>query len=90
MKRVLVTGSSGQLGLSIRDLQEEHSHIDFVFQTRDQLDITNAHQVNELFDSRNFDYCVNCAAYTNVEQAEKTPEIAFKVNEEGRQIIHPG
>ncbi|MCH7524246.1 MAG: dTDP-4-dehydrorhamnose reductase, partial [Bacteroidetes bacterium] len=30
--------------------------------------------------TNNFDYCINCAAFTNVEQAEKTPEIAFKIN----------
>jgi dTDP-4-dehydrorhamnose reductase len=83
MKRVLVTGAHGQLGLSIRDLQDKHPQIDFVFKTREQLDITKVKQVNELFNSNHFDYCFNCAAYTNVEQAEKTPEIAFKVNEEG-------
>lgn len=83
MTRVLITGANGQLGMSIRDLQEEHPNIDFLFKMREQLDITNANQLNEFFGSMHFDYCINCAAYTNVEQAEKTPEIAFKVNEEG-------
>jgi dTDP-4-dehydrorhamnose reductase len=34
-----------------------------------------------------FDYCINSAAYTNVDQAEKTPEIAYKVNAEGVKYL---
>ncbi len=36
-----------------------------------------------LFSKNPYDFCINCAAYTNVEQAEKTPEIAYSVNAEG-------
>ncbi|MEJ1221491.1 dTDP-4-dehydrorhamnose reductase [Sediminicola sp. 1XM1-17] len=83
MRQVLVTGANGQLGLSIRDLQTTYPNIDFVFNTREQLDITNKDQVKDIFDSGNFDFCINCAAYTDVEQAEKTPAIAYKINAEG-------
>src|SRR5690606_6719445 len=51
------------------------------------LDITNVKTVNDIFDSNNFDYCINCAAYTNVEQAEKEPDKAFAVNVDGVQNI---
>ena len=36
-----------------------------------------------VFKLENNHYCINCAAYTNVEQAEKTPKIAYKINAEG-------
>ena len=83
IKRVLVTGANGQLGLSIQDLASENPNLQFTFASSKDLDITNSEGVIRIFETGKFDYCVNCAAYTNVEQAEKTPEIAFKVNAEG-------
>ena len=83
MMRVLVTGSNGQLGLSIQDIANEYLDLEFVFKDRRELDITNKEKVKKVFGSGKFDYCINCAAYTDVEQAENNPEIAFKVNAEG-------
>ncbi|WP_086476190.1 dTDP-4-dehydrorhamnose reductase [Arenibacter amylolyticus] len=83
IKRVLVTGANGQLGLSIQDISDQNSNLEFVFADSKELNITNLEMVNQYFQTGKFDYCINCAAYTNVEQAEKTPEIAFKVNAEG-------
>ncbi len=83
MKSVLVTGANGQLGQCIRKIAPKYSHIEFLFKNSKELDITNIAMVNALFESNKFDYCINCAAYTNVEQAEKTPAIAFQVNADG-------
>ncbi|MET7028784.1 dTDP-4-dehydrorhamnose reductase [Sediminicola luteus] len=87
MKRVLVTGASGQLGLSIQDIRKDFQELEFVFKDRSQLDITSEDQVKDIFDYGNFDYCINCAAYTDVEQAEKTPTIAYKINAEAVKHI---
>lgn len=83
LKRILVTGASGQLGLSLQDLASEYPTFQFVFTNSKDLDITNENSVLQIFITGNFDYCINCAAYTKVEEAEKRPEIAFKVNAEG-------
>ncbi|MFS4466249.1 dTDP-4-dehydrorhamnose reductase [Maribacter sp. 2210JD10-5] len=83
MKKVLVTGANGQLGQCIQKIAEEYDSVDFVFKDSKELNIINADKVDSIFKDINFDFCINCAAYTNVEQAEKTPEIAFKVNAEG-------
>ncbi|WP_242158086.1 dTDP-4-dehydrorhamnose reductase [Aestuariivivens sediminis] len=83
MTRVLVTGADGQLGQTIKALYKGHKAMDFVFVSRAELDITDPKQLNAFFNQQRFDYCINCAAYTNVEQAERTPDIAFKVNAEG-------
>lgn len=87
-KRVLVTGANGQLGKTIEELYCKNTlDLDFVFVSKQGLDITDEAQITSFFESQNFDYCINCAAYTNVEQAEKTPEIAFKVNAEAVKYL---
>lgn len=83
IKRVLVTGSRGQLGQTIREVySEKKTKLEFTFVSREILDITNFEEVKSFFNNSNFDCCINCAAYTNVEKAEKSPKIAFKVNAE--------
>lgn len=83
-KKVLVTGANGQLGLTIKELFSVNDKgIDFIFTTKSKLDITQKDDLKNYFQENQFDYCINCAAYTNVEQAEKTPEIAYKINAEG-------
>lgn len=83
MKRVLVTGANGQLGRCIKDISSLYSNLEFTFKDSKQFDITKANLAGNIFELNNFDYCINCAAYTNVEQAEKVPELSFKVNAEG-------
>ena len=79
--KVLVTGANGQLGSTIKELYSTNQdNIQFTFTTKAELDISNKNEIKKFFSKNNFDYCINCAAFTNVEQAEKTPEIAFKIN----------
>ena len=82
IKRVLVTGASGQLGRSLQDLAHEYPKLEFVFMDSKDLDITDSQKVKETIEFGAFEHCINCAANTNVEQAEKSPEKAFKVNAE--------
>ena len=82
--KVLVTGANGQLGKTIQELYAKNNlGLVFKFVSKKELDITNKEEVASFFKINIFDFCINCAAYTNVEQAEKTPDIAFKVNAEG-------
>lgn len=87
IKHILVTGASGQLGRSIQDIALGYPYMEFVFADSRVLDITDKEEVDYIFENGNFDYCINCAAYTHVEQAEKTSEIAFKVNADGVQNL---
>ena len=83
MTRVLVTGAGGQVGQCLQKIAQNYSKILFEFKDSDELDITDTQMVSTTFSSGNFDFCINCAAFTDVEQAEKTPEKAFSVNAEG-------
>ncbi len=78
---VLVTGANGQLGKTLQDLYQKNSdHLKFTFASKSELDISNKIQLSAYFDNNSFDYCINCAAYTNVEQAEDSIQDAFRIN----------
>ena len=82
--RVLVTGANGQLAKTIqKNYGAVSKHTAFVFATREALDISNQLEVSSFFTQSQFDYCINCAAYTNVERAETDVDDALKINAEG-------
>ena len=83
MKRVLVTGAGGQLGKSIQDVAAEFCEMSFHFLDRTGLDITRSDQVLMTFEKIKPDFCINCAAYTKVDLAEKQPGRAREVNVQG-------
>ncbi len=83
MIRVLVTGADGQLGKCIQEIASSYSQLKIDFADKNELDIVLREDVYSFFSKNSYDFCINCAAYTNVEQAEKTPEIAYSVNAEG-------
>lgn len=83
MKPILVTGAGGQLGKCLQKIHANYPQHHFIFTSSDQLDITDKEVVFLFFEKAQPDYCINGAAYTNVEQAEKEPEKAFSINAEG-------
>ncbi len=82
MKRILVTGAGGQLGKTLKDYIIDFKESIFDFKTSRELDITIPEEIEQTLKTGNYNYCINCAAYTNVEQAERIPVDAFKVNAE--------
>lgn len=86
MKRIVVLGSNGQLGKTLKSLTEKDSNR-FVFYSKQELNITDKKALDQIFVDQNFDFCINCAAYTNVEVAEKNEEEAFLINAEGVKNI---
>ncbi|WP_299332768.1 dTDP-4-dehydrorhamnose reductase [uncultured Psychroserpens sp.] len=80
MKRVLVTGASGQLGQCIDAIKDNYQNLTFIYASRERLDISNKNEVDLFFKSNTVDWCVNCAAYTAVDRAESDIENAKQVN----------
>ncbi len=82
MKRILVTGANGQLGKCIQDAAADFPDLEFVFVSKETLDISNVDSLREYFTRNKFTHCINTAAYTNVEKAEREAEQAFALNAE--------
>ena len=78
---VLVTGANGQLGKSLNYLvnQNKLKH-QFVFATREMLNLSNFKNVRRFIEKNQFDIIINCAAYTSVDKAENEKEQANLVN----------
>lgn len=83
---VLVTGSNGQLGRSIRK-EAEGSADNYFFTDVQELDITDPEAVRAFVNDNNIDVIVNCAAYTNVDAAEDHEDLAMKINGEAPGVL---
>ena len=78
---VLVTGANGQLAKCINELyQKNNEDISYIFLTKSELDISSQKELSNFFKDHDVQYCVNCAAYTQVDQAEEFPQSAFEIN----------
>ncbi|NNE32357.1 MAG: dTDP-4-dehydrorhamnose reductase [Winogradskyella sp.] len=82
--RVLVTGSNGQLGTTLKQLFLENSDaITFDFCDKSKLDITSINALSTQFNTTKYQFCINCAAFTNVELAATKSKDAYRINAEG-------
>jgi dTDP-4-dehydrorhamnose reductase len=83
MKRVLITGAAGQMGQCLLEAGIGFGQLELIAADRSELDITDKDQVMEFFRQNSFDFCINAAAYTQVDKAESEPELAMLVNASG-------
>lgn len=81
--KILITGAKGQLGECIKDAAANYPEFDFLFASRELLNIESEKSISNIFENNRFDYCINTAAYTNVEKAESDQQTAFLTNAEG-------
>jgi len=83
MKRnIIVIGGSGQLGQCLSEVVSANEQVfNYLFLSRADLDFINAKDVAQLFEQHKPLYCINCAAYTAVDQAEDDLNHAFEINE---------
>ncbi|MET3939717.1 dTDP-4-dehydrorhamnose reductase [Paenibacillus sp. PvP094] len=84
--KVLVTGANGQLGRDVVLLLEKEGH-SVLACARDQMDITNQAQCNDVISSYLPEAVIHCAAYTAVDAAETDIDGAYKVNAVGTRNV---
>lgn len=79
-KKIFVTGANGQLGSELKKLSDSYSQYNFTFCTREELPLDDAEKLSSYFKSHQYDFLINCAAYTAVDKAESEKELAFRIN----------
>ena len=87
MINVLVTGAGGQLASCVEVLYKRDDHVKYHFYSASELDITDEDKISEVFANHSFDYCFNCAAYTNVDGAESEQDLAYLVNAKASELL---
>ena len=82
--RVLITGSSGQLGTMLQSklVGQELALVDLP-----EFDIADREQIFSKVDSFRPDVIIHCAAFTDVDGCVSHPELAYKVNSLGTQNV---
>lgn len=84
--KVLVTGVKGQLGYDVvRELEKRQ--IEAVGVDVEEMDITDAAQVETVIRNVNPDAVIHCAAYTAVDAAEDNKELCRRVNAQGTENV---
>lgn len=95
MKRIVITGASGQLGLAIHSLikdcpQYELYRTDTTAQAEagiSALDITEENEVSDHLKAIRPDIIINCAALTAVDLCESKQEKAYRINALGPKYL---
>jgi dTDP-4-dehydrorhamnose reductase len=83
-QKILLTGVHGQVGHALKTKLSENE----VFAlTREQLDLSKAHDIRRIVREIKPCLIINPAAYTAVDKAESEPELAFAVNATAVQIL---
>lgn len=82
--KILITGINGQVGHALMQHLTEHELIGL---TRQDCDLTNLNQIKQTIDQHKPDLIINPAAYTNVDQAEDEPDLAFLINRDVTRVM---
>ncbi len=84
--KVLVTGANGMLGQDLCPALEDYGY-EVIETDIDNLDITNEIAVRKFIKDEKPEMVIHCAAYTDVDGAEKEFDKALLINEKGTENI---
>ena len=83
--KILLVGSSGQLGKSI--IQKRPQNIQLLIPNKMEFNLRNGIECYRYIISNKPDWVINSGAYTNVDKAEEEKKLAYTINSEGPQFI---
>ena len=85
--KILVFGSSGQLGSSLKKFYKKNNKLKFYFLSKKKLNINNYKKFLNYVKEIKPVYIINAAAYTNVDLAEQNKKLCFEVNSKSLKKI---
>lgn len=85
MKRVLILGAQGQLGIGLKSAFHDAGHI--IACGRENCDLGDPSSIRNAVREARPDLILNAAAYTAVDRAESEPELAMQINGEAPGIL---
>jgi len=86
--RILVTGAlQGQLGPDVVKELKKRGYRDIYAVDKEILDLTDSKKINELVNQYEPDIIFHCAAFTQVDLAQKNEELARKINSEATKYL---
>ncbi|MFD0700109.1 dTDP-4-dehydrorhamnose reductase [Myroides pelagicus] len=85
--KILVTGSTGQLGSELKDLVVHYPQYNFVFMDREKMSLDDAERILTVLNAEHPDFIINAGAYTAVDKAESERELADRVNHQGVRVL---
>ena len=80
MTKILITGANGQLGRSFKLVAKQFTNFEFFFVDLPEVDLRIKEQLYPFFEANSVDFVINCAAYTEVDQAEDEIELTLETN----------
>ncbi len=97
MKKILITGATGQLGRSLMALLSSYYHVLGTLHRNpvasrmnypcEKMDVGNLEEVRKVIRHYNPDVVINTAAFTHVDRAETERESAWRINVTGLENI---
>jgi len=86
VKKILVSGRSGQLGQELSVIANAYKNYKFTFLSRAELDLSMEENIRSVLEDSDFDYFINAGAYTAVDAAEDNASDAYAIN--GMALFH--
>lgn len=83
MGNVIVFGTSGQLGKCIKAAVQQRHTRNVVFLDDKKMNVLDRKSLENVFVERHPKIMINCAEHIEIDQAEKEPELAKRLNAEG-------
>ncbi len=77
--KILITGANGQLGKEFLNYKNKIGQ--FYFTDIKELDVSDKSKIISFVRKNKITHIINCAAYTNVDQAENNKNLAIEIND---------
>lgn len=87
MKKILITGSQGQLGRALNDFYGHDQEVELINTDVAEMNITNEEEVRAFVGKIRPDVIINCAAHTAVDLCETDQERAYAINALGPKYL---